>query len=97
MILRKHWVPRTTIGDFEMTRMGSRFNRRKTTSAVLGGSALIAMGIIGVAAGVVDDHPTAVVSGGSMMTGETTTLTFSGTVAPVKAAPPVKAKPYGAG
>jgi hypothetical protein len=55
------------------------------------------MGIIGVGAGLVDDHPTAVVSGGTMMTGETTTLTFSGTVVPVKFAPPVKAKPYGAG
>jgi hypothetical protein len=30
-----------------------------------------------------------------MSTGETTTLTFSGTVEPVKNVPPVKATPYG--
>lgn len=96
MILREPCVLRTMIGDLEMTRTDGRVHRRKMTCAVLGGCALVAMGIIGVSAGVVDDHPTAVVSGGPMMTGETTTLTFSGTVAPVKAAPPVKAKPYGA-
>jgi hypothetical protein len=79
-----------------MTRTGIRANRRRTFSAILGGSALIAMGIIGVTAGAGNDRPTAVVSGGPMMTGETTTITFSGTIAPVKAVPPVKAKPYGA-
>ncbi|MDT5336492.1 MAG: hypothetical protein QOD90_1997, partial [Mycobacterium sp.] len=37
-----------------------------------------------------------VVSDGSMSTGETTTVTFTGTIAPVVAVPAVKAKPYGA-
>lgn len=62
----------------------------------LGMGALIAMGAIGVLAGGGHDGKTAIVSDGSMMTGETTTLTSTGTVAPVKAAPPVKARPYGA-
>jgi hypothetical protein len=31
-----------------------------------------------------------------MSTGETTTVTFTGTIAPVVAVPVVKAKPYGA-
>jgi hypothetical protein len=78
-----------------MTRPGSAFNRRKTTAALLGGSALIAMGIIGLSAGSVDDAPSAVVSGGSMSTGETTTITYSGTVAPAVAVPVVKAPHFG--
>ena len=72
-----------------------RINGRKASAAVLGASALIAMGVIGAVAGGTDDGKTAVVSGGSMSTGETTTVTFSGTIAPVVAVPVVKAPAYG--
>ncbi|MDT5068806.1 MAG: hypothetical protein QOK02_4961 [Mycobacterium sp.] len=78
-----------------MTRTPSHMNRRKGPAALLGLSALVAMGVIGAVAGGTSDSHTAVVSGGSMSTGETTTLTFSGTVEPVKNVPPVKATPYG--
>lgn len=67
---------------------------RKTQAALLGGTALLAMGVMGVAAGGGGDGPTALVSGGSMSTGETTTLTNSGTIAPVVAKPAVKATPH---
>jgi hypothetical protein len=79
-----------------MTRTSERFNRRKMTAAFLGGSALIAMGIIGSTSGSVGGASAVVVSDGSMSTGETTTVTFTGTIAPVVAVPAVKAKPYGA-
>lgn len=75
-----------------MTR--TPFNRRKGSAALLGLSALVAMGVIGAVAGGTTDGHTVVVSGGSMSTGETTTLTFSGTIAPVKNVGPVKAAPY---
>ncbi|HEX7826672.1 MAG TPA: hypothetical protein VF477_17345 [Mycobacterium sp.] len=78
-----------------MTR--TPFNRRKGAAATLGLSALVAMGVIGAVAGGTGDDHTVVVSGGSMSTGETTTLTFSGTVQPVKNEPPVKAAPYKGG
>jgi hypothetical protein len=77
-----------------MTRTPSHTNRRKGPAALVGLSALVAMGVIGAVAGGTSDGHTAVVSGGSMSTGETTTLTFSGTVEPVKNVPPVKATPY---
>lgn len=79
-----------------MTRTSERFNRSKMTAALIGGSALITMGIVGVTSSSVGDAPVVVVSGGSMSTGETTTVTFTGTIAPVVAVPVVKAKPYGA-
>lgn len=79
-----------------MTRTLGSGNRRKGSAAVLGLSALVAMGVIGAVAGGTSDGQTVVVSGGSMSTGETTTLTFSGTLAPVKNVAPVKAPPYGA-
>ncbi len=60
-----------------------RTDRRKTHAALLGGTALLAMGIFGVAAGGADDGKTGLVSGGLMQTGEMTTLTYSGTIAPV--------------
>jgi hypothetical protein len=77
-----------------MTRTPIHTNRRKGSAALVGLSALVAMGVIGAVAGGTSDGHTAVVSGGSMSTGETTTLTFSGTVEPVKNVPPVKATPY---
>jgi hypothetical protein len=52
------------------------------------------MGVIGAVTDGTSDGQTVVVSVGSMSTGETTTLTFSGTVVPVKNVPPVKAAPY---
>lgn len=78
-----------------MTRTPSSMNRRKGSAALVGMGALVAMGVIGAVAGGTSDSPTAVVSGGSMSTGETTTLTFSGTLAPVKNVPPVKATFFG--
>ncbi|TPG28226.1 hypothetical protein [Mycolicibacterium hodleri] len=71
-----------------------RTDRRKAQAAIIGGTALLAMGIIGGAAGGPGDGKTALVSGGSMQTGETTTLTYTGTIAPVKAVPSVKATPH---
>ena len=71
-----------------------KFVERKTQAALLGGMALLAMGVIGVTAGGGGESTTAVVSGGSMSTGETTTLTNSGTIAPVVAKPVVKATPH---
>jgi hypothetical protein len=78
-----------------MTRTLGAVDRRKGPAALLGLSALVAMGVIGAVAGGGSDGQTAVVSGGSMSTGETTTLTFSGTLAPVKNVPPVKATFFG--
>jgi hypothetical protein len=78
-----------------MSRTSERFNPLKMTAALLGGGALIAMGIIGATSGGVGDAPAVVVSDGSMSTGETTTVTFTGTIAPVVAVPVVKANPYG--
>jgi len=79
-----------------MTRtLGS--GNRKGPAALLGLSALVAMGVIGAVAGGTSDGQTAVVSVGSMSTGQTTTLTFSGTIAPVKNVGPVKAPAYGKG
>ncbi|MBJ7339589.1 hypothetical protein [Mycolicibacterium sp.] len=70
-------------------------DRRRAQAALLGGTALLAMGIIAGAAGGTIEPKTALVSGGSMQTGETTTLTYSsGTIAPVKAVPAVKATPH---
>lgn len=80
-----------------MTRTDSRTKRLKTLAAFLGASAVITMGLISAAAGGADNSQTAVVSDGTMSTGETTTVTYSGTIAPVVAAPVVKAAPYGAG
>jgi hypothetical protein len=79
-----------------MARTSERFNRSKMTAAIFGGSALIAMGIIGATSSSVGGATAVVVSDGSMSTGETTTVTFTGTIAPVVAVPAVKAKPYGA-
>jgi hypothetical protein len=62
----------------------------KTSATVLGGTALVAMGIIGALAGQTNEGTAAVVSD-SMTTGATTTVTYSGTIAPVVAVPPVKA------
>jgi hypothetical protein len=79
-----------------MTRLLG-MNGRKVLAAALGASALVTMGIVGVAAGGQPDGQTAVVSGGSMSTGETTTMSYTGTVAPVVAVPVVKAAPFGGG
>jgi hypothetical protein len=78
-----------------MTKIPSRMTSRKGPAALIGMSALVAMGVIGALAGGTSDSQTAVGSVGSMSTGETTTLTFTGTVAPVKNVPPVKATPFG--
>jgi hypothetical protein len=69
--------------------------RVNTLAAVLGGSAVVAMGVIATTVGGAQDGPATVVSGGSMTLGETTTVTHSGTIAPVVAVPAVKAPPYG--
>lgn len=75
-----------------MTRSDGR--RLKTVATILGGTALVAMGIIGSVAGNAPADRTAVVSD-SMTTGATTTITYSGTIAPVVAVPPVKATFFG--
>lgn len=60
-------------------------------------SALLAMGLIGVVVGGTPDANAWVGGSGTiyMQQGQTTTLTNSGTVMPEKAAPAVKAPPYG--
>jgi hypothetical protein len=73
----------------------TRNNRLKTPAALLGASAVIAMGVLGLTYGGKSEGETAVVSGGSMSTGETTTVTYSGTLAPVVNVPPVKATFFG--
>jgi hypothetical protein len=70
-------------------------NTFKAPAALLGGTAIVAMAILGAVFGGGHDDSNVVVSQGSMKTGETTTVTYKGTIAPVVAAPPVKAKPYG--
>ena len=71
--------------------------RPRTAAALLGLSAAAAMLVIGsVASGGSDAGQTSLVSDG-MTTGETTTISFTGTIAPVVAVPPVKAPPYGGG
>jgi hypothetical protein len=82
-------------GNNIMKQTVRRADRVKTPALLLGASAVVAMGIIGVAGGGNGADKTAIVSTGSMSTGETTTVTYSGTVAPVVAVPPVKATPFG--
>lgn len=77
-----------------MTRTLGRINSGKGPAALIGAGALIAMGVIGVVAGGAPDGQTAVQSGG-MSTGETTTMTYSGTVKPIVAVPVVKATFFG--
>ena len=79
-----------------MTRTNRGTDHLKVPALVLGVAAVVAMGAIGVATGGQGDSQIAVESDGSMSTGETTTSTFSGTVAPVVNVPVVKANPYGA-
>ncbi|MFV8054408.1 hypothetical protein [Mycobacterium sp. 48b] len=77
-----------------MARITSTF-RVKTMAAALGGSAVVAMGVLAAMLGGAQQGPATVVSDGSMTLGETTTVTYTGTIAPVVAAPAVKAKPFG--
>ena len=78
-----------------MARTTSIF-RANTLAAALGGSALVAMGVLAATLGGAQQQgPATVVSGGSMTLGETTTVTYTGTIAPAVAAPAVKAKPFG--
>ena len=79
-----------------MTRTDKGTDRLKVSALVIWGAAVVAMGAIEVATGGHGDSQIAVVSDGSMSTGETTTSTFSGTVAPVINVPVVKANPHGA-
>ncbi|CRZ16632.1 hypothetical protein [Mycolicibacterium neworleansense] len=70
--------------------------RVNTLAAALGGSAVIAMGVLAATLGGDPQQGAAtVISGGPMTLGETTTVTYTGTIAPVVAAPAVKAKPFG--
>lgn len=66
-----------------------------TLVAALGGSAVVAMGILAVTLGGPHEGPTTIAHGGSMTIGQTTTVTYAGTIAPASAAPAVKAPPYG--
>lgn len=72
----------------------NRNSRIATLAAILGGSAVVAMGIIAATIGAGPGNSPTVASG-PMTVGETTTVTYTGTIAPVVAVPPVKAKPYG--
>lgn len=69
--------------------------RVNTLAAILGGSAVVALGVLAATVGGGSAGPVPVASGGSMTLGQTTTVTYTGTVAPVVAAPAVKAPPYG--
>ena len=80
-----------------MSRISNRVNRLRTPAALLGASAVIAMGAIGVTNGGLSDGQTSIASDGSMTTGETTTMTYSGTYKPVVNVPPVKATFFGEG
>ncbi|MCV7287473.1 MULTISPECIES: hypothetical protein [Mycolicibacterium] len=71
--------------------------RINTIAAIFGGGAVVSMGVIAAAVGGAQAGPPVVASGGSMTIGETTTVTYTGTVAPVVAKPAVKAPPYGGG
>ena len=67
----------------------------KTGAAALGGTAAIAMVLLGVMAGAPGGQVSMGPQPGPMVMGETTTLTNSGTVVPVKNAPVLKAPRYG--
>ncbi|MGV0679572.1 hypothetical protein ABQE62_25540 [Mycolicibacterium fortuitum] len=69
--------------------------RVNTLASALGCSAVVTMGVIAATMSGAPDGPATVVSGGSMTLGETTTVTYTGTIAPAVAAPAVKAPPYG--
>ncbi|BBX27934.1 hypothetical protein [Mycolicibacterium alvei] len=69
--------------------------RINTLAAAIGGSAVVAMGILALTLGGPHESPTAIAYGGSMTIGQTTTVTYTGTVSPASAAPAVKAPPYG--
>jgi hypothetical protein len=88
-------VSRTTGWLIDMTRTNRPDNGLKLPAALLGASAVIAMGVIGLTYGGTSEGQTAVISVGSMSTGETTTVTHSGTIAPVVNVPPVKATFFG--
>jgi hypothetical protein len=80
-----------------MIRNDSHDNRFKTSVALAGATAAVAMGIIGVAASADDANQTAVVTAGSMSTGATSTVAYSETEATSVAVPVVKATPFGEG
>jgi lipid-binding SYLF domain-containing protein len=80
-----------------MTRNDRRINRIKTSVTLVGASAAVAMGIIGVAAAAGTDSQTAVVYAGSMSTGATSIVAYSETEATSVAVPVVKATPFGEG
>ena len=85
----------STRSAIHMTRITSMF-RVATLAPVLGGSAVVAMGVVvATLGGAQQEGPATVVSGGAMTLGETTTVTYTGTIAPAVAAPAVKAPPYG--
>ncbi|MUL82052.1 hypothetical protein FZI95_09730 [Mycobacterium sp. CBMA247] len=67
----------------------------KTLAAILGGSAVVAMGVIGATLSGGHDGPMTVITGEKMTIGETTTVTYAPSIAPAVAAPAVKAPPYG--
>ncbi|MHC9291274.1 hypothetical protein ACRCUN_02345 [Mycobacterium sp. LTG2003] len=71
--------------------------RINTLAAIFGGSAVVAMGVIAAAVGGAQAGPPMVASGSAMTIGETTTVTYTGTLAPAMAKPAVKAPPYGGG
>lgn len=77
--------------------MARIIDNTRTLAAILGGSAVVAMGVIAATVAGAHDNQPMVASGGAMTIGETTTVTYTGTVAPVVAKPAVKAKPYGGG
>ncbi|MGH3643243.1 MAG: hypothetical protein ACRDUX_29970 [Mycobacterium sp.] len=78
-----------------MTGIPNRAIRGKSLAAVLGGAAVVAMGAINVLNGGGASDGTALVSSGSMSTGQTTTVQYSTVAKVAVAVPVVKASPYG--
>lgn len=78
-----------------MTSPRSLSFRFKTLAAALGAGSVVTMGVLAAAGGTTADAGTTPYSPAGMQVGETTTVTYTGTIVPVKAAPAVKAPPYG--
>ena len=69
--------------------------RLKAFAAVLGGSAVLALGALAATSGDTSTHPATFVSKGGMTTGETATVQYSATLSTTEAVPEDKAPPFG--
>ena len=73
-------------------RLGAK---AKTVAAVVGGGAMVALGVVGAVSGGSESSAPSIVSVGEMTMGATATAAYSATMETSMAVPQDKAKPYG--